>query len=54
MANWKSEHPYLAYIAPPQENQGVKSNPQSLGWEIIADDFFLIELEIFARIVRDS
>ena len=45
--------PTFDKIAPPQVNHGVKSKPQSLEWEIIADDFFTIKLEFFARIVRD-
>ena len=53
LANWKSVHQYLTKIAPPQMNQGVKSKPQSLEWEIVADDFYTIKLEFFARIVRD-
>ena len=53
IANWKSVHKYLTKIAPPQMNQGVKSKPQSLEWEIVADDFYTIKLEFFARIVRD-
>ena len=53
IGNWKSEHQHLTKIAPPQVNQGVKSKPQSLVWEIIADDLFTIKLEFFARIVRD-
>ena len=53
IANWKSVHQHLTKIAPPQVNQGVKSKPQSLEWEIISDDRFTIKLEFFARIVRD-
>ena len=53
IANWKSVHQHLTKIAPPQVHQGVKRKPQSLEWEIIADDFFTIKLEFFARIVRD-
>ena len=53
IANWKSVHQYLTKIAPPKMNQGVKIKPQSLEWEIIVDDFFIIKLEFFARIVRD-
>ena len=51
--NWKSVHQYLTKIAPPQVNQGVKNKPQSLEWEILADNFFVIKQEFFARIVRD-
>ena len=53
IANWKSVHQHLTKIPPPQVNQGIKSKPQNLEWEIIADDFFTIKLEFFARIVRD-
>ena len=53
IANWKSVHQHLTKIAPSQVNQGVKSKPESLEWEIIADDFFTIKLELSARIVRD-
>ena len=51
--NWKFIENFLRDTAAPQEMHGIRDRPHSLEWTIVNDDFFLVKLEVFQRLIRD-